>query len=218
MSAWSLGHRHHNLLRHSNHSPLRKASESQGYASIYGPGTSQPPGSSVRWITALANLTTWFTCIFQRGEMKSLNQSVFSSQYSKTVCDKQHCEGTKLLFPLRTDSSPRFFFVSKSSQQCFASSSCWYVLLSLAYSLTHLLEHKMILFSYEWSAFWGQNFSEVKEPCWPVQMWPDVTWSHFHLFSIYVHKMKELTQYYPPPASSSSCVQRGVKHVVLPPI
>lgn len=108
-------------------------------------------------------------------------------------------EQTKLLFPLRINSSPRFFFISKSSQQHFTSPSCWWVLLSLAYSLTHFVEHKVILVSYEQSAFWGQMFSQVEEPCspcWPVQMWPDVTWSHFHLFSIYVHEMREVTQYY----------------------
>lgn len=114
--------------------------------------------------------------------MKSLNLSVFNSQYSKIVHHKQYCKGAKLLFPLRIASSPRFFFVSKLSQQRFTSSSCWWVLLSLAYSLTHFTEQKVILVSYEWSAFWGQMFSQVEKLHSPHANVARHYLSHFHLF------------------------------------
>lgn len=110
MRAWSLAHRHHNLLRHSNHSPLRKANESQGYTSLYGPRTSQPPVSSVRWIAALAHLTAWFTHTFFKEGRWHYWFDQCSIDNIKKIYMTSSIVKAKLLFLWSIDSSPRFFF------------------------------------------------------------------------------------------------------------
>lgn len=110
MRAWSLTYRHHNLLRRSNHSPLRKANESQGYASICGPRTSQPLVSSVKWIAALAHLRAWFThTFFKEGRWHYWIDQCSIDNIQKFYMINSIAKAI-LLFLWSIDSSPRFFF------------------------------------------------------------------------------------------------------------